>query len=251
MLGWFWPLVFLGRAQRKVLERGTPILTYHKIGTPPSATRDPFLYATPVMVDRHLAALARAGLRLVSLSELTSRLGDRNQVAITFDDGFQSVLEGGLEVLTKHKACAIQFLVSGFIGKRNEWDVEKQDVPEPLMNAAQIRQWLAAGQEIGSHSATHRNLKRLNLAEVREEITGSKKALEDQFGVAVQHFCYPFGGWTPAVHDLVGEAGYTSACSVQFGVNDATTDPFALRRIIPLSSGELVRKVIHRLRRKL
>ncbi|HWX19649.1 MAG TPA: polysaccharide deacetylase family protein [Candidatus Binatia bacterium] len=250
MLGWFWPLVFLGRAQRKVLERGAPILTYHKIGEPPPKTRDPFLYAGAETFDQHFRMLGDAGLRPVSLSQLITNLDDAKQVAITFDDGFRSVLDSGLEVLARHKVCAIQFLVTSFIGKRNEWDIEKQDVPEPLMDAAQIKEWLGAGHEIGSHSATHRNLKKLSQAEAREEISGSKKALEDQFGVPVRHFCYPFGGWTPAVRDLVAEAGYSSACSVQFGVNDAGADRFALRRIIPLSGAEVVRKVIHRLGRK-
>jgi peptidoglycan/xylan/chitin deacetylase (PgdA/CDA1 family) len=249
MLGWFWPLVFLGRAQRKVLARGAPILTYHKLGTPPAASRDPFLYAGPATLEAHLKSLREAGLHVVSLSKLVANPGDKTQAAVTFDDGFQSALAGGLEVLARQNVCAIQFLVSGFIGQHNEWDIEKQDVAEPLMDAAQIKEWLAAGQEIGSHSATHRNLKKLSPADAREEIAGSKKALEDQFGLPVRHFCYPFGGWTPAVRDLVREAGYSSACSVQFGVNDATTDRFALRRIIPLSSAELVRKVIHRLTR--
>ena len=247
MLGSMWPLVFLGRAQRRLLECGAPILTYHKLGCPPRGTRDPFLYTRPDALDRHLQQLQAAGLQVVSLTDFLAKPDPLRRAAVTFDDGFQSVLRGGLEVLARHHVCAIQFLVSGFLGRRNEWDVQKQDVAEPLMNEAEIKQWLGAGHEIGSHSATHRNLKKLSATEAREEIAGSKKALEDQFGVAVRHFCYPFGGWTPRVRDLVAEAGYESACSVLFGVNDATTDRFALKRLIPLSSIELARKALHRL----
>jgi peptidoglycan/xylan/chitin deacetylase (PgdA/CDA1 family) len=245
MLGWFWPLIFMGRAQRKLFKRGAPILTYHKIGRPPAGTRDPFLYARPEQLDHHLEMLETAGLQAASLSSLPAAPA-LNRFVVTFDDGFRSVLDGGLEALARHKVSAIQFIASGFIGRRNEWDVEKGEVPEPLMDAAQIKQWLAAGHEIGSHSATHRNLKRLSPAEAREEILGSKRALEDQFGVAVRHFCYPFGGWTPAVRDTVIEAGYNSGCTVLFGVNEPEADPYTLRRIIPLSSAELARKAVHR-----
>jgi peptidoglycan/xylan/chitin deacetylase (PgdA/CDA1 family) len=169
---------------------------------------------------------------------------------ITFDDAFRNVFENGLEVLVRHKIPAIQFVVSGSIGKENHWDVAKRDVPEPLMDASQIKEWLAAGNEIGSHSVTHRNLKKLDAAEAREEITASKKSLEDVFGVEVRHFCYPFGGWTPGIRDLVAQAGYMTASTVDFGVNGPQTDRLALRRIIPLSRGNLLLKVFHRLLRK-
>lgn len=172
------------------------------------------------------------------------------RIALTFDDGFVSALREGLPILGQHNARAIQFIVAGLIGKQNAWDIQKDDVAEPLMDEAQIKDWLAAGHQIGSHSMTHRNLKKLNAAEAREEIFGSKKLLEDKFGVAVRHFCYPFGGWNPAVRELVIEAGYGTACTVAFGVNPPGCDPFALHRIMPYSSGELLWKVIHRALRR-
>jgi len=241
----------MGRAQRKLMARGTAVFTYHKIGFAPEKTRDPFLYASPESFERQLSALSRESFRTARLGELIAHRDPTDRKAvITFDDGFRSAFENGLEILARRQASAIQFIVSGLIGKRNEWDVEKQDAPEPLMDAAQIKEWLAAGHEIGSHSARHRNLKRLSPAEAHEEISGSKKFLEDKFGVEVRHFAYPFGGWNPQARDLVAAAGYRSACTVIFGVNDAATDPFALRRIVPLSSAELLRKIIHRLVRQ-
>jgi peptidoglycan/xylan/chitin deacetylase (PgdA/CDA1 family) len=118
------------------------------------------------------------------------------------------------------------------------------------MDEAQIRQWLKAGHEIGSHSVTHRNLRRLNDADALLEIRDSKKALEDRFGVQVEHFCYPFGGWNPRVSQLVQEAGYRTACTMDFGVNGSPIRNFELRRIIPLSNGEFLAKILHRLGRK-
>jgi peptidoglycan/xylan/chitin deacetylase (PgdA/CDA1 family) len=170
---------------------------------------------------------------------------------LTFDDGFANVLENALPVLSSHRCRAIQFLVADRLGQFNDWDVAKGDVPERLMDATQVRDWLGAGMAIGSHSLTHRNLRRLDPASAREEIMGSKKALEDRFGLEIKHFCYPYGSWDERVLGWVAEAGYATACTLRFGVNSASTPPFELRRIYPLSSRELLAKVRHRLARKL
>jgi peptidoglycan/xylan/chitin deacetylase (PgdA/CDA1 family) len=250
MLGWFSPYVFLGQAQRRLLERGMPVFAYHRIAQPPSATTDPFLYVSPSRFEDQLARLRHAALSPGSLSQaLGPEPGTDRKAVITFDDGFVSVLEHGMEILARHNFRAIQFLVARFLGGKNEWDAPKGDVAEPLMDEAQVRDWLAAGHEIGSHSMTHPNLRLLSPADAREEIVASKKLLEDRFGVQVRDFCYPYGAWNDSVRDAVAEAGYRTACTVEFGVNDARTPRFELRRIVPLSSAELLRKIIHRLRR--
>lgn len=248
-----WPgnLVFLGSAQKKLMAQGTAILMYHKIGAHPKNSRDPFLYADPQKFESQLAALNGFGLRAVRLGDVLSPAEDpARKFVVTFDDGFQNVLDSGLEILSRHRTPAVQFIVSGFIGKQNAWDIAKGDSLEQLMDEVQIKEWLAAGHEIGSHSATHPNLKRLSIAEVRQEVFDSKKVLEDKFNVPIRHFAYPFGGWTPQVREQVIAAGYETACSVDFGVNSSGVDPFALRRIIPLSRFDVWRKIIHRLVRK-
>jgi peptidoglycan/xylan/chitin deacetylase (PgdA/CDA1 family) len=250
MLGWFLPYIFLGAAQRRLMTRGVPIFAWHKIGAPPPATSDPFLYAAPRVLDNQLQTLARAGFAGAPLPEaLTGQPSPGRKAVVTFDDGFADVLENGLPILSKHKCKAIQFLVAGRLGGRNEWDVAKGDVPAPLMDAAQVKDWLAAGMEIGSHSLTHRNLPRLDLASALEEIAGSKKALEDRFGLEIKHFCYPYGSWNESVRGLVAEAGYATACTLRFGVNSPSTPALELRRIYPLSSRELLAKIRHRLGR--
>jgi peptidoglycan/xylan/chitin deacetylase (PgdA/CDA1 family) len=252
MLGGFSRRIFLGAAQRRFIARGLPMFTYHKIAAPPRGTRDPFLYVTPDQFHKQLAQLRQAGFASTSVEATRGwEGGHRQQAVITFDDGFSSVCEHGSEILKRNQFQGTQFLVAGFLGRKNEWDMAKGDVAETLMDESQVREWLAAGNQIGSHSMTHRNLRHLNAAEAREEISGSKRSLEDRFGVAIEHFCYPFGSWNSAVRDLVTEAGYLTACTVQFGVNQPTTPPYELRRIIPLTSGEMLRKIRHRLARKI
>ncbi len=61
------------------------------------------------------------------------------------------------------------------------------------MDERQIRDWLAAGHEIGAHTLTHPALAELPPERARAEIFDSRKLLEDRFGVPVRHFCYPYG----------------------------------------------------------
>jgi peptidoglycan/xylan/chitin deacetylase (PgdA/CDA1 family) len=197
--------------------------------------------------NNQLARLRDAGFSSAMLDELGDSSPDQlDRVIITFDDGFRNVFDHALDVLARHRFHAVQFVVSDLIGDRNQWMIARGDIPEPLMDRSQIREWLAAGHQIGSHSATHAKLRRSPPAKAREEIIGSKKRLEDLFGVPVNHFSYPFGEYNDAVRDVVAEAGYQTACTMKFGVNTPETPRHELRRIIPLSATELAGKVRHR-----
>lgn len=244
--------IFMGAAQRRLFQQGLPIFMYHSIGDAPPRARDPFLYVSKTRFAEQLALLSENGFTSGSLDDYPDSDGNpEKKVIITFDDGYRNVLRNGLEILTRHRFQAIQYVVAGMIGTRNEWDLKHGNVPEALMDAGEIREWMAAGQLIGSHSLTHANVAAITEAEAREQISGSKKKLEDLFGVAVEHFAYPGGKWNPMARDLVREAGYKTACTTQFGVNTVQTPRFELKRIFSLSEGELLGKVKHRLKRKL
>lgn len=217
---------------REWFAQGVPMLMYHKLGPRPAKVQMKGLYVSKTLFSRQLTELKSAGFHTPSLDQLATpaeKLG--SQIVLTFDDGFENVLRYGLEPLARTQLRAVQFLVADLIGKTNEWEQRMGEAKEKLMDAAQIREWLAAGHEIGAHTLTHPYLTKVSLAEAREEIGASKRKLEDLFGVPIRHFCYPFGDWNPAVRDLVAEAGYATACTVDFGINDVTASPFGLRRI--------------------
>lgn len=216
---------------RELFGTGVPILMYHKIGQRPGKVRLKGLYVTPDTFAGQLEELTGAGFSTCSPREACSDGAAGPRITLTFDDGFRNVFENALSLLAKHRKSAIQFLVPGYIGKLNEWDLRDGEAPEPLMDAGHIREWLQAGNFIGSHSLTHARLTRLTPRDAREEIFASKKMLEDNFGVAIEHFCYPYGDWNESVRDLVVEAGYRTACTTEFGINTPATPPLALHRI--------------------
>jgi peptidoglycan/xylan/chitin deacetylase (PgdA/CDA1 family) len=220
------------RPFRGLFETGMPCLTYHKLGARPRGARIKGLYVRPALFERQLAELRAGGYHTPAFGQLPEKMNQGRTIALTFDDGFANAFENALEPLAQYGFRAIQFLVVNRIGQFNEWEVAQGEVRETLMDAAQIRSWLAAGNEIGAHTLTHPFLTRLDLREAREEISAGKKQLEDCFGLPVRHFCYPYGDWNKSVRDLVQDSGYATACTTDFGVNIARTPPFELKRIM-------------------
>ena len=216
---------------REIFERGQPILTYHHVGPRRSGARLKGLYVSPKLFARQIEELVAANFKSASLDQFgTTTANAGRTVWITFDDGFRDVWEHALPVLRRHQLTSIQFLVSSLLGKTNEWQQRAGDISEPLMDEAQIREWLSAGQQIGAHTQTHPYLTRIPITLAREEISASKKALEDRFGVPIRHFCYPYGDWSPAIRDEVIAAGYQTACTTRTGTNDAATHRYELNR---------------------
>ncbi len=235
---------------RTLFATGNPVLTYHKVGPRPRGARLKGLYVSPALFARQLGELRAAGYRSGALTEAAGPQA-AGRVVLTFDDGFVNVLEHALAPLRSNGFTAMQFLVVDLLGKTNEWEAAAGERTEPLMDAVQVREWLAAGHDIGSHTRSHPFLTRLPVDAAREEICASKKKLEDLFGREIEHFCYPYGDWNPAVRDLVIEAGYRTACTTNPGVNTAADSPFELMRLTARYRSRSLRNLVAWVRERL
>ncbi|WP_199583171.1 polysaccharide deacetylase family protein [Blastococcus sp. TF02-9] len=213
--------VQVGRTPRVV----PPVLMYHSVS--PATTPDPnLLRVHPDRLHAQLRALTRMGLRGVSLRELV-RARDRGEgarlVALTFDDGYRDFLEHAVPVLDRHGMTGTVYVVTGRLGGENEWD---EGPRLPLMNADEVRAVAAAGHEVGSHSTSHAHLAGLDPAALREEVTGSRLALEEVLGGPVDGFCYPYGDFDEAAARAARDAGYDHACVTRdYSVADRFTIP--------------------------
>lgn len=243
------PAYYLALAPfRELFRQGNPVLTYHKLGARPRRVRLKGLYLSERLFRRQLTELQADGFTNGALAACAGPAAGK-RIAITFDDGYVNVLRHGLEPLAASGFKATLFLVADLLGQFNRWDVPLGEVPEPMMDAAQVREWLAAGHDIGSHTLTHPFLTRLPLNQAKEEISASRKKLEDLFGRKIEHFCYPYGDWNEAARDLVIGAGYRTACTTVPGVNTAGDSPFALKRITARYPSRNLKAIWARLRR--
>lgn len=99
-----------------------------------------------------------------------------------------------------------------------------------FMNVGQMKDLLARGHEIGSHSHSHALLPQCTDDELRDEIAGSRHRLEAALGAPITTFCYPNGSTDPRSVALVCEAGYRAAVTTQWGSNAPTDDRYRLQR---------------------
>jgi peptidoglycan/xylan/chitin deacetylase (PgdA/CDA1 family) len=206
---------------------------YHKVARAPLATNLPALYVDSSNFERQMQDLAASGLACLPFGAVAAAAKERAPgFCLTFDDGFRNVFKNALPVLSRHGLRSIQFVVAGRIGGEDTWDRALGEPPQKLMSDEEIRSWVAAGQEIGAHTMTHPRLTDIPPESARAEISDSKKALEDRFGMAIRYFCYPYGACNQQVRDWVGEAGYEAAVTIEPGVNEPTVDPLRMRRFM-------------------
>ena len=193
------------------------------------------LHVAEAKLERQLWALRRLGRRGVSMTEGLAHLNggaSHGRVVLTFDDGYLDTLTAALPLLRRYGCTATCYVVSDCIGGHNRWDDGQGRERQALMTREQIGQWLEAGMEIASHSCSHPWLQKLGEAEAAREISDSRVSLQRMFGAAVDHFAYPFGGFTAATLGLVKRCGYASAVTTDPGIARGGDDVHLLPRLI-------------------
>ena len=213
---------------RGLFQEGHPILCYHKIALPPKQARIKGLYLEPKLFLRQINEIKQAGLAF-SFPE-SSTVSKKETITITFDDGFVSNLIEAVPLMKKVGVQAINYLVADRIGQTSDWEAREGGEADPLMDESQVREWLTAGHQIGAHTCTHPRLSQISEAEAKEEISASRKKLEDRFGVLIEHFAYPYGDYNQTTLELVREAGFKTACTMHRGINLPSTPRFELKR---------------------
>jgi peptidoglycan-N-acetylglucosamine deacetylase len=112
------------------------------------------------------------------------------QLALTYDDGPNDPHTMHLlEVLAKHEVHATFFLIGRYVQQRPEI----------------AREILKAGHIVGNHTFTHPLLIFKSAAEIRQELSDCRSALQDTIGAHSNLFRPPFGGRRPATLRIARE----------------------------------------------
>ncbi len=213
---------------RRLRALRLPILYYHEIG--PDRSKH---IVGPEDFAAQLDWLRSEGHEFLSLDDVLEIYAGRRDaparpVALTFDDGRTGALRHAAPVLARTGTPATFYVVTDWLdghaipdGERYSEFIRWSDLPE-------LR---AAGIRIGSHSVSHRTLKRLPPEEVEAELRDSRRQLEDKLGEPIVHFSFPRGRTRRAVERRVRRAGYRSAVTTGQSWNGPFARMFHLQRL--------------------
>ena len=211
---------------------------YHNIGMPPGRGKAGMrsLYVTPRMFLFQMWYLRAAGFKVVSLKKILDFVrgaeGAPGQrlIALTFDDGYTDFYENAWPVLRRYGYPSTVFMVPGLAGRTNVWDSERLGAKK-LLGWPEVKEIAAGGVSFGAHTNTHPFLTKISPRHMKEEILGSKKAIEEKAGRPVEFFCYPYGDYNAEVLRQVREAGFLGSTTVKRGFTFRGDDPFELKRV--------------------
>ena len=167
---------------------------------------------SPRRFREHLRALDAYGLRDWGFQQNGALEGgflESGRVCVTFDDGYANFAEYAFPALQEYRRGAVLFPVAGYAGRLSRWDSTLPRIRH--LSWAELRELSDAGAYIGAHTMTHPFLTRLPARQAREEISASKKAVEDGIGKAVSLFAYPYGDVNRRVARMAEEAGFEAA----------------------------------------
>lgn len=187
----------------------------------------------------HLDAVASWGATVLPLDEAVIRLYagtlPPRAVALTFDDGYASVLETAWPMLQRRGWPATLFVVTDSLTRELTfaWDDHGRGPGADrfrLATSDELARAAADGLDLGSHTCTHPLLPSLDDDRLRHELRASRAALGDLLGREVTSFAYPTGAWDRRVRSATGAAGYRTGITVDRGRATARSAPLSLPR---------------------
>jgi peptidoglycan/xylan/chitin deacetylase (PgdA/CDA1 family) len=167
-----------------VTARSVINITVHGIG-PPGRELDPGEDQTWVNIRQ--------------FERVLDAVADRSDVRITFDDGNMSDVEIALPRLVERGLTAEFFLLAGVLGDRGRVD------------HAGVHALREAGMAIGSHGWSHRDWRRVDEAQARQELDLAHQVLGELTGRPMSHVAIPFGSYDRHVLHRLRAAGVSRA----------------------------------------
>lgn len=190
------------------------ILCYHAVD-PDWASP---LAVTPAAFEAHAGRVARTRT-VLPLEEAMRRVDRRGRLprgttALTFDDGFESLYEHALPVLSRYGLPATVFIVAETLlppGREVDWVDTPPPPPRRLttLDRSQVREMQRAGVRFASHSFSHFDLTQLGYEACVEDLARSREVLEDVVGRRVEFLAYPRGRNDATVRAAAAAAGYS------------------------------------------
>ena len=174
----------------------TLVLCYHAVGDVAAGA-----FVSARLFEQQLTLLVERGYRSATFSEAVLGPSTGSRVAVTFDDGHESVLTEALPILERLGLVGTVF-------------PRLDDDGTARLETRDLRRLLDAGWEVGSHSLTHPSLPTLDDETLMMELRESKRRLESELGIRCTSLSYPYGAADARVVAATDRAGYDAAAAL-------------------------------------
>jgi peptidoglycan/xylan/chitin deacetylase (PgdA/CDA1 family) len=217
------------------------ILCYHAVSEDWDAT----LSITPQAFERQIELLAKKGYRGVTFAEAVEHRDRDRVMAVTFDDGYQSVGEIARPILDRFGIPATVFVPTRFVGRDQAmawpgidyWIGTPHEHELCPMSWQTLRSLAEVGWEIGSHSVSHASLPTLPDRELGQELVVSREECAHMTETDCRSLAVPYGDCDPRVVAAAREAGYSAVATIPWRLG--SPDRFVWPRVgIYPSDGE-------------
>jgi peptidoglycan/xylan/chitin deacetylase (PgdA/CDA1 family) len=195
------------------------VLCYHAVSERWSAA----LSVTPAALRTQLELLVRRGYRGTTFSDaLAARSGSEKVIAVTFDDGFRSVVQLARPILAELGLPGTVFVPTDYIGSEqpmswpgiDNWAGTEHEAELVPMSWDEARGLVASGWEIGSHTRTHPYLTRVDAETLTRELLDSRERCTAELGLPCRSLAYPYGDHDDRVVAAARSTGYEFACTL-------------------------------------
>jgi len=189
--------------------RSFAALCYHDVQPEmPRGGGGPDHFTVPVAsFERMLDTIGAHGYTGCSLQNALATPG-RPRIAITFDDGTAGQFDHAFPALVARGMTATFYVTTNWVGQAG------------YVTWAQLREMVASGMSVQSHTRTHPFLSELGPEALRNELIEAKRELDAELRQNTTEIAFP-GGDAPRARYryLLEEAGYRISVGTRWGLN--------------------------------
>jgi len=200
------------------------IITFHSVDNNGSVLSYPV--NSFALLLKRLRDLEMPVLSLHDLLDVNVRKG----VAITFDDGMQSVFKSALPVLKEYKAPAHVFVTTNAVNSDKMWPYDNRYGEFDMLDWDEIGALSDAGIYIDAHTQSHPDMRTITPDQLEDECHSADEIIEGYVGKKPEYFAYPFGYHNKRVRAYTGEH-YSASVTTELRMLGDNEDSSALPRL--------------------
>ncbi len=198
-----------------------PVLTYHNTQYIPASRAGAAYYVEPPMFEKQMRYLYLWGYKTLTIDEYISILDGKSKlypymILLAFDDGNKNNYTYARPSMVKYGLTGTFNVVAGRRGMSNAEIKEMSDI-----------------FDIESHSQTHVDHSKVDVARLESEASASKNTLQAITGKTIKTYTYPGCAYNGKAIDALKKFNYEIAfsCAGRHGINQETSRRYEIRRM--------------------